>query len=98
MYKRQLIENFRNGKKQRTDVPFLPATSLADLLGISDESMRRQLARSRKALEPLTVMLGIPLDQDTFIQTKERAGYRLNPAWHEISVGDIRSDEGMPQT
>ncbi|MBM3083575.1 hypothetical protein IMF23_09040, partial [Chelatococcus daeguensis] len=44
----------------------------------------------RKAIEPLTVTLGIPLDQDSFVQTKERAGYRLNPEWREVSVGDIR--------
>lgn len=84
-----LIENFRNAKKQRADVPFLPATDLAARLGVSDQSKRQQLGRLRKAIEPLTVMLGIPMDQDTFIQTKERVGYRLNPEWREVSVGDI---------
>jgi len=33
--------------------------------------------------------LGIPMDQDSFIQTKERAGYRINPQCCEISVADI---------
>ena len=87
-----LVDNFRSAKKQRADVAFLPATELADRLGVSDQSMRQQLGRLRKALEPLTVMLGIPMDQDSFIQTKERAGYRLNPECREISVGDIRVD------
>jgi hypothetical protein len=86
-----LIENFREAKIQRADVPFLPATELADRLGVSDQSMRQQLGRLRKAIEPLTVTLGIPLDQDSFVQTKERAGYRLNPEWREVSVGDIRA-------
>lgn len=89
-----LIENFRSAKKRRADVAFLPTTELADRLDVSDQAMRQQLGRLRKALEPLTVTLGIPLDQDTFIQTKERAGYRLNPEWREVSVGDIRIDDG----
>lgn len=89
-----LIDNFRSAKKQRADVPFLHATELADRLGISDQSMRQQLGRLRKALDPLTVMLGIPMDQDSFIQTKGRAGYRLNPEWRDVSVGDIRVDTG----
>jgi DNA-binding winged helix-turn-helix (wHTH) protein len=57
---------------------------------MTQQSMRQQISRLRKALEPLVVSLGIPLDQDTFVQTKERAGYRLNPALREISIGDIR--------
>ena len=87
-----LLDNFRSAKKHRADVAFLPATELADRLGISDQSMRQQLGRLRKAIEPLTVTLGIPMDQDSFIQTKERAGYRLNPESREVSVGDIRVD------
>jgi len=85
-----LIENFRNAKRQKADVPFLPATELADRLGISEQSMRQQLGRLRKALDPLAVMLGIPVNQDTFIETKERAGYRLNPECREISLGDVQ--------
>ena len=55
--------------------------------------MRQQVTRLRKALEPLAVSLGIPLDRNTFVQNKERAGYRLNPEWREISVGDIRAND-----
>jgi hypothetical protein len=87
-----LIENFRNAKRQKADVPFMPATDLAEGLGVSEQSMRQQLGRLRKALDPLAVMLGIPLDQDTFIETKERAGYRLNPECREISLGDIQAE------
>lgn len=53
--------------------------------------MRQQLRRLRDALDPLAVMLGIPLDQDSFIETKDRAGYRLNPACREIALGDIQA-------
>jgi DNA-binding winged helix-turn-helix (wHTH) protein len=69
---------------------------LADLLQVSDQSMRQQLRRLREALEPLAVSLGIPLDQDTFIETKERAGYRLNPGLRELSVADIKTDHAAP--
>lgn len=84
-----LIEAFRNSKKRQTEVPYLPAPDLAQRLDISDQSMRQQLKRLRDAIEPLSVSMGIPMDQDTFIQTKERAGYRLNPQCREISVADI---------
>lgn len=90
-----LLENFRDAKKQSTDVPFLPSAQLADRLNISDQSMRQQLRRLREALQPLAVKLGIPIEQDTFIQTKERTGYRLNPGWREVSVADIRRDESI---
>lgn len=91
-----LIENFRNAKRQKADVPFLPAIELADQLGISEQSMRQQLGRLRRALDPLAVMLGIPVEQDTFIETKERAGYRLNPECREISLGDIQVEGAAP--
>lgn len=87
-----LIEEFRRSKKLRRDVPFVPADQLADRLNITEQSMRQQLARFRKELEPLAVGLGIPLDQNSLLETKERAGYRLNPACREIAAGDILSD------
>nr|WP_235789477.1 7-cyano-7-deazaguanine synthase [Ruegeria alba] len=84
-----LIEAFRSAKKRQTEVPFLPAPDLADQLSISEQSMRQQLRRLREAIESLNVTMGIPMDQDTFIQTRERAGYRLNPLCREIAVADI---------
>jgi hypothetical protein len=84
-----LIEAFRTAKKRRSEVPYRSAPDLAQCLGISDQSMRQQLRRLREAIEPLNVSLGIPMDQDSFIQTKERAGYRINPQCCEISVADI---------
>lgn len=87
---KQLVDEFRNAKKKRLEIQFLPAHKLADRLAVTEQSVRQQLRRLRDALEPLVVTLGIPLDQDSFIETRERAGYRLNPACREISVGDIR--------
>lgn len=93
-----LITNFREAKAKPTNVPFLRAPDLAQAIGMDEQSMRQQVSRLRRALEPLTVMLGIPMDQDTFVETKERAGYRLNPECREVSVGDIRvKDKTMSQ-
>ena len=86
-----LLEGFRKAKAGDGEVPFLPAAKLAGVLRISDQSMRQQLRRLREALEPLAVNLGIPLDQDSFIENKERAGYRLNPGLREVDLADIRT-------
>ena len=91
----ELIGDFRSAKKLRQDVPFVPVDQLADRLDIDAQSMRQQLARMRKELQPLAVGLGIPLDQNSLVETKERAGYRLNPECREIAAGDIRSDPGV---
>ena len=60
-------------------------------MNIDEQSLRQQVSRLRKAIEPLAVKLGIPMDQNTFIETKERAGYRINPECREISVADVRA-------
>ena len=84
-----LIDAFRVAKGKRSEVPFLPAPDLAGVLSISEQAMRTQLRRLRDSVEPLAVSMGIPMDQDTFIETKERSGYRINPLCREISVADI---------
>lgn len=84
-----LIDSFRVAKGNRSEVPYLPAPDLATALNISEQAMRTQITRLRDAVEPLAVSMGIPMDQDTFIETKERSGYRINPLCREISVADI---------
>lgn len=84
-----LIDGYRSAKRTRSEFPFMPSFNVAERIGVTDQSMRQQLRRLRDALDPLAVMLGIPLDQDSFVETKDRAGYRLNPACREISAGDI---------
>lgn len=84
-----LLEKFRTAKDSRAEVEFTSPNDLADKLKVDGQSMRQQLSRLRRALDPLAVALGIPLDQDSFIETRERAGYRLSPVWREISVGDV---------
>lgn len=85
-----LIEDFRDAKRQRAEVPFVSARKLTSRLRISEPSIRQQIGRLRKALEPLTVLFGIPMENNTFIENRDGDGYRLNPEWREISVGDIR--------
>ena len=92
-----LIENFRAGKSVvEVDVQFKSASELAKDLKVEEQVVRQNVARLRGSLEPLTVALGIPMDQDTFIENKERAGYRLNPNIREISVADIMTDQAPP--
>lgn len=86
----ELLANFRDAKAAAQAVPFLAPSDLADRLGISEQSMRQQLTRLRTAIEPLSVSLGVLLDQNSFIENKERAGYRLNPNLRELSLADIR--------
>lgn len=84
-----LIDSFRVAKGNRSEVPYLPAADLATALNISEQAMRTQITRLRNAIEPLAVSMGIPMGQDTFIENKERSGYRINPSCREISVADI---------
>lgn len=84
-----LIDSFRVAKGNRSEVPYLPAPDLATALNVSEQAMRTQITRLRNAIEPLAVSMGIPMGQDTFIENKERSGYRINPSCREISVADI---------
>jgi hypothetical protein len=86
----ELLANFRDAKAAGQAVPFLAPADLADRLRISEQSMRQQLTRLRTAIEPLSVSLGVVLDQNSFIENKERQGYRLNPTLRELSLADIR--------
>jgi hypothetical protein len=86
----QLLPDFRCAKAKGSDVPFVAPGDLAQRLGLEDQSMRQQLTRLRSALEPLVVSMGVALDQDSFIENRPRAGYRINPATRELALGDMR--------
>lgn len=86
----QLLPDFRSAKKEGREVPFTPPRSITKRLGISEASLRTQIRRLREALEPLAVDLGLLLDNDSFIENRPHAGYRLNPAVRELSLADIR--------
>jgi len=85
-----LLPNFRAGKKDGVEIAFLRADNLAAAVGMTEPSMRQQLTRLRKALaDNLTPSLGIVFDTNSFIENRERAGYRLNPALKEVAKGDL---------
>ena len=69
----------------------MPPHTLADRLGITEPNLRTRLLRLRKALDPLAVELGLPLDENSFIENRPRSGYRLNPALHELSLADVQA-------
>lgn len=87
----QLLPDFRSAKKEGREVPFTPSRTLAKRLKISEPSLRTQIGRLREAIEPLVVDLGLPLDNNSFIENRPHAGYRLNPALRELSLADIRA-------
>lgn len=93
-----LLADFRAAKADDEEVPFMRAPILAERMKITELSMRRQVSRLRDELDPLAVSLGIPLDQNTFIETKERDGYRLNPALREVPLADIKTDSPPPRS
>lgn len=86
-----LLGEFRSAKAEGREVPFVRPPDLADRLGVTEQSMRTQLTRLRDAIGPLAVSLGLVLDQDSFVENRPRAGYRLNPGLRELSLADIRA-------
>lgn len=85
-----LLDNHRTGKRNGSDIAYVPAPDLAQLLRITDAALRQQVGRLRKLVtERLGVDLGVPLGTDDFIENKERAGYRLNPSLREVLPGSF---------
>lgn len=85
-----LLPNFRTGKKDGVEIAFIRADNLAAAVRMTEPSMRQQVKRLRKALaDNLTPSLGIVFDTNSFIENRERAGYRLNPALKEVAKGDL---------
>ena len=93
-----LLADFRAAKANDEEVPFMLALILAKRLTIEEASVRQQVRRLRKELDPLTVSLGIPLGQNTFIETRDGDGYRLNPALREVALADIKADHPPPRS
>ncbi len=82
-----LLNNHRAGKRAGTDIAYIRAPNLAEMLRITEASLRQQVGRLRKQVtDKLAVDLGFA---EEFIETKERAGYRLNPALREVVPGSL---------
>jgi hypothetical protein len=86
-----LLGEFRSAKAEGREVPFVRPADLADRLSITEQSVRTQITRLRDAIEPLAASLSLILDQDSFIENRPCAGYRLNPGLRELSLADIRA-------
>ena len=78
---------------------FTRPADLADVLGIDAASLRQQVLRLRSLVsEKLAVDQGIVLGTDSFIENRQREGYRLNPALREVARADLRDlAEAMSQ-
>lgn len=85
-----LLPNFRAGKKDSAEIAFIRPDKLAAVVGMTEPSMRQQVTRLRKVLaDNLTPSLGVVFETNSFIENRERAGYRLNPALKEVAKGDL---------
>ena len=77
-----LLENYRAAMTSGEKIEYIPATKLADQLGINDATLRRRITRFQEEISnPLKVSLGI---SDDLIENKHGMGYRLNRVLKEV--------------
>lgn len=86
-----LIDNFRLGKKNGDDIPYVRTSDLALALSIEEASLRRRMTRLREEVsERLAIDQGMVFGTDDFIQTCQRQGYRINKQLKEVmSASDL---------
>lgn len=85
-----LLTGFRKAKSANGDVPYVATWKLAELLKVSEESVRKQVVRIRDdTTERLAVEQGIVLGDDGIIENLRPAGYRIAPALREVFLGDL---------
>jgi len=92
-----LLTNFRSAKRDVQTIECITAPDLAGELKISEPALRTLLRRLRGTLKPLATDLGIPLDENSFIENLHGKGYRLNPNLREVALADIKK-KGPPPT
>jgi len=92
-----LLTNFRSAKRDVQTIECITAPDLAGELKISEPALRTLLRRLRGTLKPLATDLGIPLDENSFIENLHGKGYRLNPNLREVALADIKK-KGPPAT
>jgi len=89
------LADFRAAKSEVGTIEFITALDLAGRLDISEPALRTLLKRLRRSLDPLATDLGIPLDENSFIENLHGKGYRLNPNLREVALADIK-EKGPP--
>ena len=92
-----LLANFRSAKRDVRAIEYITARDLAGELDISEPALRTLLRRLRSSLDPLATDLGIPLDENSFVENLYSEGYRLNPNLREVALADIKK-KGPPPT
>jgi len=93
----KLLADFRAAKRQAGMAECISAPDLSDSLGKTEQSVRQQRTRICKKLASLATDLGIPQNEDSFIENLHGVGYRLNPNLREIDIADIKI-KGPPPT
>lgn len=93
----KLLADFRAAKRQAGMAECISAPDLSDSLGKTEQSVRQQRTRIGKKLASLATDLGIPQNEDSFIENLHGVGYRLNPNLREIDIADIKI-KGPPPT
>jgi 7-cyano-7-deazaguanine synthase in queuosine biosynthesis len=73
---------------------FVKASTLAQRLGINEQSLRRRVSRARKMIDQLFLdRCGRKLDLEDVIENKEWQGYRLNPYLLLVNPAQLRARE-----
>ncbi len=93
----KLLADFRAVKREAGTAECISAPDLAKVLGKTEQSIRQQRSRIGKKLASLAADLGIPLNEDSFIENLHSEGYRLNPNLREVALADIKK-KGPPPT
>ena len=93
----KLLASFRAAKNEEKEAEYISAPDLAKVLGKTEQSIRQQRSRIGKKLASLAADLGIPLNEDSFIENLHSEGYRLNPNLREVALADIKK-KGPPPT
>jgi hypothetical protein len=85
-----LLACFREAKSTKRDVPYIISWKLADVLGVSEQSVRKQVVRIREeTTERLAVEQGVVLFEDGIIENLRSEGYRIAPALREVFLADL---------
>lgn len=92
----KLLADFRTAKSEVGTAEYITAPDLAGGLNITEPALRTLLRRLRNSLDPLASDLGVPLNEDSFIENLHGQGYRLNPNLREVALADIKAKEPPP--
>jgi hypothetical protein len=89
----RLHENWQrdlDAGKRKKDFTFVKAKTLAQALGMEEQSLRQRVARMRRAFaKQFTETSGYTPDSEDVIQSQKWYGYRLNPYLLQVASRQI---------